>query len=457
MERLSGETLLTYVGGRASGAVPSVACVSTDSRKIGRECLFIPLKGERMDGHDFIRMAAENGAVCALSHRTDIGDVGIPVIYVEDTGKALCDLAGAYLRALAIPVIGVTGSVGKTTTREMIAAVMEQKYKTLQPEGNFNNEIGLPLTILRLDRSYELAVLELGMSHAGEIERLSKIAQPAAAVITNIGVSHIENLGSKEAILNAKLEILKGMKPGSPVALCGDDPLLRRVAPFIPFQTVLYGIENDGNVRAEDIQETPLETRFTVCTKYMSFPVTLNVPGRHNIKNALAAAVCGIQFGLTTDEIALGLTRYRAGGMRQHRYERGGFSIIEDCYNASPDSMRAAFDVMKCTPCAGRRIAVLGGMCELGAYAARLHEEVGAAAAGAAAALYLFGEGAEGYRHGACAAGMEEADIHLFDTHTALAEQLADDARAGDLLLFKGSRAMRMEEALALFLQKTGV
>ena len=148
MERLSGETLLTYVGGRASGAVPSVACVSTDSRKIGRECLFIPLKGERMDGHDFIRMAAENGAVCALSHRTDIGDVGIPVIYVEDTGKALCDLAGAYLRALAIPVIGVTGSVGKTTTREMIAAVMEQKYKTLQPEGNFNNEIGLPLTML---------------------------------------------------------------------------------------------------------------------------------------------------------------------------------------------------------------------------------------------------------------------------------------------------------------------
>ena len=457
MERLSAQALLEYVNGRASGNVPEIACVSTDSRKIGQQCLFIPLKGEHMDGHDFIRMAAENGAACTLSHRTDINPCGIPVIYVEDTCRALGALAQAYLASLAIPVIGVTGSVGKTTTRGMIASVMQQKYKTLQPEGNFNNEIGLPLTILRLDKSYDLAVLEMGMSHAGEISRLSAIARPTSAVITNVGMSHIENLGSREAILQAKLEIVKGMEPGSMLALCGDDPLLRRAAACIPYQTVLYGVGPEAAVRAEDIRRTADGTSFTVCTRYMSFPVTLHVPGQHNVLNALAAVVCGIQFGLTTEEIACGLAQYRPGSMRQNRYERGGFLIVEDCYNASPDSMYAAFDVMKETACSGRRLAVLGGMCELGAFAQRLHEQVGAAAAQAAEALYLFGEGAEWYRSGALQAGMDEAHIHLFHTHEALAQKLAEDARAGDQLLFKGSRAMRMEQALALFLQKTGV
>lgn len=461
MERFNLGRATLWVQGQLQGdAAQSIDSVSTDSRHIGQNCLFIPLVGERFDGHDFIAQAIENGAAAILTHRDDAYTV--PAIRVRDTGQALLDLAGGYRTEMPARVVGVTGSVGKTTTKEMIASVLSQHCQTLKTEGNLNNEIGLPLTVLRLEKQHAAAVLEMGMNHFGELSRQTAAARPNLAVITNIGTSHIEFLGSREGILQAKLEILEGLKPDGAAILCGDEPLLWEKRGKLPCRTIYYGTENpECDLTAESIVNEGEVVRFEIKNRGLwdcrnlpvgqSIRAHLCVAGRHNVRNALAAAAVALAFGEEPGDIALGLGDYRPDGLRQNTYEKNGFQIFADCYNASPDAMEAALQAFSEMPCAGRRFAVLGGMLELGDYAAEGHRRAGRAAAQYADALYLYGVDADETRAGALEGGMDAAFIRIYETHEALAQALRADAKAGDALLFKGSRGMKMERALQLF------
>lgn len=426
--------------------------VSTDSRTIAPGSLFIPLAGDSFDGHDYITMAIERGAAAVLSARRD-ERYAVPCVYVDDTRQALLDLAGGYRARFDCPVVAVTGSVGKTTTKDMIAAVLSEGYSTLKTPKNLNNTVGMPQTALMLDNTVGAAVFEMGMNHFGEISQMAACGQPNIAVITTVGTSHIENLGSREGICQAKLEILEGLHARGGIAvLNGDEPLLWDKRQGIAARKVWFGLENpDCEVRAEDVMSDTDGVRFTAVVFGERFPVTLHTPGVHNVGNALAAAACGYLLGLDAEQIAAGLDAFRPEG-RQELYEANGFRIYEDCYNASPDAMEAALAVLAAQ--GGRRFAVLGSMLELGAYAPEGHRRAGRAAAKAADALYLYGFGAADMRAGALEGGMDDAAIRTFDTHEALADALRAEAKTGDTLLFKGSHGMHMERALARFLGK---
>ncbi|MCX7615534.1 MAG: UDP-N-acetylmuramoyl-tripeptide--D-alanyl-D-alanine ligase [Clostridiales bacterium] len=456
MEKLYLSKVANWVGGVLHGTDCELFSVSTDTRTIEAGSLFIPLKGDRFNGHSFIGEAVEKGAAAFFSEESNI-ETTVPYVVVLDTNQALLTLAERYKAQFPVKTVGITGSVGKTTTKEMTASVLSQKYKTLKTEGNFNNLIGLPLTVIKLDQSYEATVLEMGMSNFGEISQLTKVAKPDIAVITAVGVAHIEFLGSREGILKAKLEILEGLKEGGSAVLNGDEPLLYRLKGTLPQNTVYYGWGNpECDITAFDIDETSTGLSFTVKANELEFRVNLNVPGMHNVNNALAAVACGLHFGLSTEEIQEGLLSFRNVGMRQNIYQKNGFTIIEDCYNASPDSVIAALGVLKNIETDGRRFSILGGMRELGDYAKKGHIDCGAVSAGIADFLYVFGENAEFYVEGAKKAGMDKSHIRCFNTKNDLAEDLIQTARPGDVLLFKGSRAMKMEEVPKLiFGEKT--
>ncbi|MDO4270479.1 MAG: UDP-N-acetylmuramoyl-tripeptide--D-alanyl-D-alanine ligase [Eubacteriales bacterium] len=443
-----------WTHGEAKGNAELTA-VSTDSRRIPDNALFLPIKGEKYDGHDFIAKAVAGGAAAVVSHRRNEG-YPVPALYVGNTSQALLDLAGGYRALCGGKVVGVTGSVGKTTTKELLYAVVSQSFRALKTEGNLNNEIGLPLTLLCMDKRTEVMIAEMGMNHFGELSRMTAAARPDIAVITNIGTSHIEFLGSREGICKAKLEILEGLKPGGCAVFCGDEPLLWDRRNDLGCRVVTYGMENpacdltaylreDGafdivnnSLRAEGL---PVGGRFSA---------KLGVPGAHNVLNALAAAAVGLLLGQAPDSIAAGLASYEASGMRQNIYEQNGFSIFADCYNASPDAMEATLRVLRSMAPEGRRFAVLGSMLELGGYAEEGHRRAGRAAAENADALYAYGPDADAMVAGAKERGMINA--FAFDNQPALAAALRQDAKPGDALLFKGSRGMKMEQALALFL-----
>ncbi len=412
-----------------------------DTRRLKEGELFVALQGAR-DGHDFVPAALEKGAAAVLASKP-LGE-NTPAIYVEDTTLALQSLAKGYRECLNLLSVGITGSVGKTTTKEMIAAVLEQGYVTQKTAENFNNGIGLPVSVLGLRETCRAAVLEMGMNHAGEIAALTAIAQPDIAVITNIGTMHIENLGSQEGILQAKLEILQGLRPGGRVIFCGDDEYLSKAAKNCG--AVTYGLGEHNDVRATDIAETETGTRFTIHTWHGAFSVELPVAGKHNVLNALAAATVGMICKLGEAEIQKALGNFRNTGMRQNIYTKNGIRILEDCYNAGPESMAAALEVLKKSP--GRKIAALGGMLELGAFAPRAHYAVGQKAAELCDALFAYGENSEEYVRGARDAGLTQAQS--FPSHEALAQALKETLRAGDNLLVKGSRGMKMEKVLQL-------
>ena len=320
-----------------------------------------------------------------------------------------------------------------------------EPYRTEKTAANFNNGLGLPVTVLGLQPDCEAAVLEMGMNHFGELSVLTRIAQPDIAVITNIGTMHIENLGSREGILRAKLELLEGLRPGGTVFFNGDDDLLRTVRET--YHAKCFGVSPDCDVRAEDIRMSEDGIRFTAAAGELRFPVELPVVGRHNVLNALAAIAVGLELHVPVAGIQAGLAGFHNTGMRQKIYPLRGMTVIEDCYNAGPESMRAALQVLKDTKTAGRHIAVLGGMLELGDHAPLAHYEVGKAAAQCADLLFAYGAHAEEYVRGA-----EEAGIpaQLYPTHEALTEALCRTAKPGDVLLVKGSRGMRMERVLEL-------
>lgn len=425
-------------------AQATLADVCTDTRKIQPGSLFVCLRGERFDGHSFAPQAAQLGAAALLvDHPVD---ADVPQLVVTDTGKALLQLAGWYRRRFRLPVVGLTGSVGKTTTKEFIALVLGAKYNTLKTQGNLNNEIGVPQMLFRLEDSHTAAVIEMGMNHFGEISRLTRAVAPTVGLITNIGVSHIENLGSRAGILQAKLEILEGMAPDAPLIVNVDNDMLRTVKlgdrPLLTFAID----DQSADFTATDIAEQGSTTTFTVHHSTFTQPVTIPTVGIHNVYNALAAMAVGYATGVDPAAAAAALANYVPAGMRQNLVQVGGVQVIEDCYNASPDSMRAALQTLGKLP-VHRRYAVLGAMLELGDYAKEAHTQVGKMAAeNGIDGVLAYGADAAYIVEAAKQAGLENA--RLFDTKEALAQSLAQQVQPGDGVLFKGSRGMHLEDVM---------
>ncbi len=448
---LMGECMFTtreiaeITGGVLCGADVEVGGVSTDTRTIKQGDLFVAVRGESFDGNDFIEKAAENGAAAAISDRAQGSACAIPVVYVKDSRAAQLKLSRAFRDRFGVWLCGVTGSVGKTSTKDMIHAVLSAKCDTLKTEGNFNNDIGLPKMLFRLNESFGAAVIEMGMSDLGEISALSKAAHPDCAVITNIGWCHIENLGSQENILKAKLEILDGAKEGAALILNGDDEFLSTVTPERAGgrRLVHFGFGAGNDVRAENILHTEDGERFELVADGKRYPAELNVLGEHHIINALAAFCVGKEAGMSPEEIIPAFLRYEASGMRQKIEQRGDITVILDCYNASPTSMNSSLSVLGRMKTSGRRIAVLGDMLELGAVSEKLHAKVAEYILDNADEAFLFGK-----EMAACAAALSEKNfpvVHSEDK-AALTERLLTELRGGDCVLFKGSHGMHMEE-----------
>ncbi len=417
--------------------------VSIDSRDVDANILFFAIKGERFDGHDFIKDVAEKGVGAVVCHKGV--ECSAPVIYVEDTKDALLDFASYYRCSIDdLNVIALTGSVGKTTTKEMVACVMEQSGETLKTEGNFNNEIGVPKTLFRLENSTKNAVIEMGMDGFNQISVLSKCAKPDCAIITNIGVSHIEILGSREGILQAKMEMLDGLKKGATLFLNGDNDLLSTVKND-DYNIVFFGIENKNcHILAEDIVEIGLSTEFVAVKGDIKQKITIPTVGIHNVYDALSAFAVGLEYGISPENIAKGLENYTPSGMRQRIREAGEITVIEDCYNASPDSQKAGINSL-CKIAKGRKIAVLGDMLELGDYSETAHRTVGEYAAECKIdMLYTFGEQSKFMSDSAVKSGMN--DVFSFTDKTELTNALLSEIKTGDTLLFKASRGMKLEE-----------
>lgn len=444
MKSISLQTVAEWVGGRLCGENKQINNVSIDSRTVDASTLFIAIKGDRFDAHDFVKDVEKSGAAAVMCHKEV--ECNLPVIYVDDTKKAFVELAKNYRKSFdGLKVVGLTGSVGKTTTKEMTYEVVSRKYRAIKTEGNLNNDIGLPKTLLRLENDTQAAVIEMGMSAFGEISLLTKACLPDIGIITNIGVSHIEHLGSRDGILKAKLEILDGMKKGSPLILNGDNDKLSSVKND-DYKLIFFGIENENaDVRAFDIKENGSKTEFFVKAYSETQKVTIPTVGIHNVYDALAAYAVGLLLELPTEEIAKALENYTPSGMRQRLKEVNGVKIIEDCYNASPDSQRAALNVLSDMN-ADRKIAVLGDMLELGDYSETAHREVGKYAAEKKIdVLYAFGEQSK-YIAEEAKKGVQR--VLWFDDKAQLAKTLVQDVKSGDCVLFKASRGMKLEEII---------
>jgi len=445
MKQLTLRRIAGAIGADYSGPDAPVHHISTDSRDIPRGCLFIALKGDTFDGHRFAGAALEAGAAAVVA----MEDLDLPqkkVLRVGDTGQALLDAARYYRQQLDIKVVGVTGSVGKTTTKEMVACVLSSVFTTLKTEANLNNEVGLPKTILDLDNRHRAAVLEMGMDGPGQIARMARCALPDVGVITNIGVSHMERLGSRENILAAKLELREGMADGSTLILCGDNDLLGGVRDN-RLRVLFYGIKNPGcGLLARDIRELPTHTEFVIYYLGKRFAADIPCIGAHNVYNALAAFGVGVTLGVDPDAAVAALHWYRPAGMRQKMVERGGVTFVEDCYNASPDSMEAALRTLGGMAVRGRRIAVLSDMLELGAIAQDEHARMGALAATAGVELLLCTGGLS--RHTIRGAGEAGLEGLYFEEKADLSQYLLNALRPGDVVWCKASRGMRLEEVL---------
>ncbi|SKC78849.1 UDP-N-acetylmuramoyl-tripeptide--D-alanyl-D-alanine ligase [Maledivibacter halophilus] len=425
--------------------------VSIDSRSIKKDYLFIPIIGERFDGHSFIEGAFKAGAIAALTSREiEInGNSDICLIMVDDTLKALQDMGKYFLKQANIPVVAVTGSTGKTTSKEMIYNVLSQKYNVLKNEGNFNNHIGLPLTLMKIGKEHEILVLEMGMSNRGEIDLLCKIADPQVGVITNIGLCHIENLGSKEEIFNAKMEISNYMDKTQLLILNGDDEYLEKVKyKNTKYKKVFTGLENGNDIFASNIKKLGNEgVEFTIEYDNKTYNIRLNVPGVHNVNNALLAIATGIYYGIPFEKIKEGLGDFKGNKMRLNiinTHEK--IKIINDCYNANPDSMKAALYVLEDME-SKRKIAVLGDMLELGNYSRRAHEKVGELVSKKNIDLLItVGPEAKNIVKGAIESGFPKENTFVLGDNMTAINLLSYIKESGDVILIKASRSMKMEE-----------
>lgn len=427
----------------------TIASVSTDSRRITDKCLYIPIVGERFDGHDFIVSAVKNGAVAFLYDATRFNPSeselpnNVACIAVQDTWQALADFAAQYRMDIGVKVIAITGSVGKTTTKEFLYSVLSTKYKTSKTEGNLNNQYGVPLTLLAIPEGTEYAIVEMGMNHFGEISLLSRIAKPDYAVISNIGVAHIENLGSRRGIFRAKMEIVDGMKANGTLILNGDDDMLRTVRGNVPQRVVTFGLDRSCDRAASQIEI--VRSGVTFVARHQRF--NIRIPGRHNVYDAMAAICLGEILDMSPKEMAIGVENCRGEANRMQLTEREGIVYINDAYNANPVSMKAAIDTLCEMPCDGRRIAVLGDMYELGDQALEMHREVGKYCSTAGVDLLISaGENAQEMVDSARQEGLKMT--YAVASADEAGDLLGKLLRFGDTVLFKGSRAMGMENSL---------
>lgn len=454
MQRLNIGDVAAATGGKIVCGDGSfeISEIVTDSRKASANMLFVPIAGENSDGHDFIGGAFENGADACITHR-DIPPIdGKCIVRVADTRKALGDIARFYKEKYNLPTVAVTGSVGKTTTKDMLSAVLAMKYNTLKTQGNFNNDLGLPLTIFRLEKKHEMAVLEMGMSHMGEINYLASIAKPDVAVITNIGMSHIENLGSRENIWKSKMQVCDFFNENGLLIVNGDDEFLKRGSDKC--RVISCGIENKScDLVAEDIENLGADgTRFKVNIDGRKHEIYVKIPGVHNVHNALCAIAVGRHYGISAEDIAEGIRGFVLTDMRMEVKNAGKITIINDCYNASPDSMRAALHVLRDVP-SKRKIAVLGDVLEMGEFAEKALPDVGKEA-GYADMLITVGTNSKFIASGAEEAGCKK--VVSFETNESAIEFLNANTEAGDAILVKASRGMHFEEITDALLKKQG-
>ena len=451
MARITLGQAAQWCGGRIDSKYENVTFLgaSNDTRKLEPGQLFVALQGQR-DGHDFIPTAMEKGAAAVLCSR-EVGDV--PAIIVDDTRKALGDIARGERQRIGMKVVGVTGSVGKSTTKEMIAAVLSRTYRVSKTPANHNNDIGMPMAVLAMSEDTQVAVLEMGMNHFREIAYLASIAQPDVAVITNIGTMHIEHLGSQEGILRAKLEILEGMSEDGKVILNGDDALLWNIHRREEMTIAYCGVQNpECHYHGSDIVQNPGLLQFNVKYGTLTFPVELSLEGMHYVSDALLAIGVGVEMGMNPSKIQEALSQFQNMAGRQEIIEAKGCTIIKDCYNAGPESMAAALAVLGNQ--SGRRVAVLGDMLELGVCTQAEHYRVGRIAAEKAEILLAYGPNSSRIISGAMTGGMAESKAKAFENRDEIVAALKRMIKPGDVILVKGSRGMRMELILEQFLKE---
>ena len=434
------------LAGLALAEPVSIQAVVTDSRKVVPNCVFVCFPGERVDGHDFAAGAYQNGAAYIIANHPVEGVPADRTVVVPDSARAMIRMASNYRMLFSPQIVGVTGSVGKTTTKEFCYAVLSAFGNTMKTEGNQNNDIGVPNTLFRLENTTEYAVVEMGMDHAGEIERLTRCARPSAGIITMIGVSHLENLGTRENILKAKMEICAGLPDGAPLVLNADNDLLPTAQIPTRLRPVWFGIEKEADVRAQNVQTEAQGTTFTIVDRtHGSFQAQIPTVGLHTVYDALAAYTAATRLGLDPAACAQALSRYQTTGMRQNIVEKGGVTVIEDCYNASPDSMKAAISVLKELPNT-RKIALLGDMLELGEASEEGHRQTGVWVAQAGIDVLI----AYGPRSAAMAQAAQEQGVTTVHCQNAqeVLQCLQQFVQPGDALLAKASHAMKLEDLL---------
>lgn len=449
MRSITFSELARWAGGELLQGVPSdtISAISTDTRKLQGGELFIALKGENFDAHEHLKDAKDKGAAAfflnALPVETE--DFAGPIVRVRNTLKGLQLLAFNYRRSLKLKAVGVTGSSGKTSTKDLTRAVLAQKFSVVANAGNLNNHIGVPLTVLSAEPGHEVGIFEMGMSHPGEIEVLAEIAQPDLAIITNVGTAHLEHMKSRDAIAKEKGMLAEAVPADGWVILSAHDDYTDSIRERCRAKVVTGGVDC-GDVRASGLEMSAEGCRFRLVYDGQEVDASLPVVGEHMVRNATLAAAAGLKLGLSLEQIAAGLADAELTGGRLQRKTVAGLTILDDSYNANPESMRAALRTLRDLPVAGRRIAVLGLMAELGDAAEAEHRKLGAAVAENQIDIML-GIGDEGRF---LAEGVDgKANTQVFDDHADLAEFLRSESRPDDLILLKGSRSAAMETVLA--------
>ncbi|GKX29078.1 UDP-N-acetylmuramoyl-tripeptide--D-alanyl-D-alanine ligase [Vallitalea longa] len=425
--------------------------ISIDSRTIAENDIFIPIKGDNFDGHNFISMAYEKGAmICFTEDKSRIPSNQIGIL-VSDTKKALKDFAKYYLSLFKIPIVAVTGSVGKTSCKEMIGSILSVKYDVHKTIGNFNNEIGLPLTIFKLEDRHEVVVLEMGMNHYGELHRLSEIARPDIAVITNIGEAHIEYFGTKNNILKAKSEILDFLKKDGLVILNGDDPYLRKLKENIPFNTLTFGFNDDNDYYISDYKELGWDGLIGKITgTHEEYNIKIHTLGKHMLYNIIPGIIIGNHLNMTANEIEQGAYSYKPSKMRMDRIElNDNIVVINDAYNASVDSMISALDTLSTLDTQGRKVAVLGDMFELGDMSKDTHTRIGKVAATKNIDFIIcVGKDSKYIYEGAMSNGIDKNKISYYKTKEELIDDIDELVKAKDTIIIKASRGMHLEKVI---------
>ncbi len=451
LEKITNACHGTYHGDPKNLPLEAVSVV-TDSRQVEPGDLFVAIDGERVDGHKFIPETIEKGALCVVSQE-DLGEVDYPYIQVDSTVQALLDIARLYRESFDLKVVGISGSVGKTTTKEVISSILSQKYNVHKTAGNFNNHIGLPLSIFGLNEEHEAAVFEMGVNHFGEMRMLSSVVQPDICVLTNIGVAHLEHFGTREGIFKEKSQMILDMKEGGTILLNGDDEILSKSGEIDGVMPKFFGLGENCEFRATNVKSLGVNgTSLTIhLPDGQSFSALIPLPGRHMVDDVLAGAAVGYLLDLSPEQIRAGIESLTSLPGRNHLIKTDRLTILDDCYNANPVSMKAALDVLSETK--GRKVAILGDMGELGEEEAALHYETGAYAAEKQIDL-VCGVGPLSKELVKGAATGKNTSTCWAETTDAFIEQIPELIHPGDQILVKASHAMHFTdivEALTSF------